>query len=435
MSSIQERKFFLQLWRFMTGPAIDVIQFYFEVKILNNTTFETFLNDPNNIHQLFHQYLPTIPCCKCATPSLASARKRGCLILQQFDKLYDNSGLPQPNHENMTGSKILQHCLCKYSAKCSVTVDELDITLFYTIVQHCCPSKMNFMWRKNIKDVRNFLAHVANGQVKKADFEDNWKSLNNATLGFAGEISNKCKKMTQEVILEIDNSSIEGLKEKLKKSNEDLIKTYLYFKKKLSKSDEILKETKENQTEMRKLNSKFQEVKHKVDNLESIISIAIEKALEKTKEQFLADDNRIITVATQVDSSSWNEENTIRNLSNIVKSKSDKRSCDTEKFHIKNVEHKCIQLDLVAFPDVFKNPQNLRKAVKSLVHELVEAGELDTKIPGKLEINLAVKTPLTREKIAVVHSVFNKCKSLEESTETRIDVKTNSYDGISLLRN
>ncbi|CAC5422468.1 unnamed protein product [Mytilus coruscus] len=186
---------------------------------------------------------------------------------------------------------------------------------------------------------------------------------------------------------------------------------------------------------MRKLNSKFQEVKHKVDNLESIISIAIEKALEKTKEQFLADDNRIITVATQVDSSSWNEENTIRNLSNIVKSKSDKRSCDTEKFHIKNVEHKCIQLDLVAFPDVFKNPQNLRKAVKSLVHELVEAGELDTKIPGKLEINLAVKTPLTREKIAVVHSVFNKCKSLEESTETRIDVKTNSYDGISLLRN
>ncbi|CAC5422467.1 unnamed protein product [Mytilus coruscus] len=224
MSSIQERKFFLQLWRFMTGPAIDVIQFYFEVKILNNTTFETFLNDPNNIHQLFHQYLPTIPCCKCATPSLASARKRGCLILQQFDKLYDNSGLPQPNHENMTGSKILQHCLCKYSAKCSVTVDELDITLFYTIVQHCCPSKMNFMWRKNIKDVRNFLAHVANGQVKKADFEDNWKSLNNATLGFAGEISNKCKKMTQEVILEIDNSSIEGLKEKLKKSNEDLIK-------------------------------------------------------------------------------------------------------------------------------------------------------------------------------------------------------------------
>ncbi|CAC5416695.1 unnamed protein product [Mytilus coruscus] len=129
----------------------------------------------------------------------------------------------------MMGSKILQHCLCKFSAKGSVTVDELDITLFYDVVQHCCPSKMNFMWRKNIKDVRNFLAHIPNGQVNNTDFEDNWKTLTNATLGFAREIGNKCKKMFQENISEIKNSSIEVLKEKLKKSNEDLIKVVLFL--------------------------------------------------------------------------------------------------------------------------------------------------------------------------------------------------------------
>lgn len=185
MSSIQERQFFLQLLSFVTGPSIDVMQHYFEVKILTNIEFEDFLNDPNNIHQLFHQCYPTTPCCKCMTASLASTRKRGCLHLQQFDKLYDNSGLPQPKHENMMGSKIFQHCLCKFSAKGTVTVDELDITLFYDVVQHCCPNKMNFMWRKNIKDVRNFLAHIPNGQVNNTDFEDNWKTLTNATLGFA----------------------------------------------------------------------------------------------------------------------------------------------------------------------------------------------------------------------------------------------------------
>lgn len=56
------------------------------------------------------------------------------------------------------------------------------------------------------------------------------------------------------------------------------------------KSDEISKETKENTTEMRKLN-------HKVDNLESVIKIAIEKALEKTKGQTLADGNQIICLS------------------------------------------------------------------------------------------------------------------------------------------
>ncbi|XP_063400267.1 uncharacterized protein LOC134684886 [Mytilus trossulus] len=453
MSSIKERQFFLQLLSFVTGPAIDVMQHYFEVKILTNIEFEDFLNDPNNIHQLFHQCYPTTPCCKCMTASLASTRKRGCLHLQQFDKLYDNSGLPQPKHENKMGSKILQHCICKFSAKGSVTVDELDITLFYDVVQHCCPSKMNFMWRKNIKDVRNFLSHIPNGQVNNTDFDDNWKTLTNATLGFAREIGNKCKKMFQEKISEIKNSSIEVLKEKLKKSNEDLIKMLESlngikqttvdeckkavelinnkqdenFKELLEKSDEISKDTKESTNEMRKLN-------HKVDNLESIIRIAIEKALEKTNGQTLTDDNREITVTTNVDSSSWDEENTIKKLSNIVKSESDKKSGDAGTFQIKNVEHKCIQLDLVASPDVFKTPTNLRKAVKSLVHQLVEAGEINTKISGKLAINLAVKTPLTRDEIDVVHAVFDKSETFEEeATGEGIDVKPVLYKGFPLV--
>lgn len=223
MSSIQKRKKFLQLWRLVTGPAINVMQTYFEVKILNNTKFENFLNVPHNIHQLFHQCYPTTWCCQCSSSASALPENKGTLSLQQFEKLYINSGLPQPDHEYITEFEQ-QCCLCKYSAKSTVTVDELDITLFYNVVQQCCPSEMNYTRRKKIKDVRNFLAHYANGQVEKAVFEDKWKTLNDATLAFAAEISNRFKKMIQEDILEIKESSIDAMTEKLEKSNEDIIK-------------------------------------------------------------------------------------------------------------------------------------------------------------------------------------------------------------------
>lgn len=87
----------------------------------------------------------------------------------------------------------------------------------------------------------------------------------------------------------------------------------------------------------------------------------------------------------------------MRNISNNVKP-SINSSDDNEEFHVKNIENKCIQLELVAFPDVFKSPQNLRKALKSFIFRLLQDGEIDTNIPGKLEINLTVISPLTSGK-------------------------------------
>lgn len=71
---------------------------------------------------------------------------------------------------------------------------------------------------------------------------------------------------------------------------------------------------------------------------------------------------------------------------------------DTEKFYVSQVKHKCIEMELVAFRNVFNNPRILRKAIKALTNQLLEAGEIDTNVPGKLEINLTVKTLLTRGK-------------------------------------
>lgn len=227
MSDIEERKFYLQLWAFTTGPAIDAMHMYFEINVLNKKKLETFLNNTNNKHVLFHQCFPEISCCECSVHSLASKGKRGTLESKQLKLLFDDTSLPQANHEKTIGTKITQYCLCKYSSKCSIDIDSLDITLFYAIVQHCCPMTMNFSWRKNIKDVRNFLAHHGNGQVGKSDFEKKWKLLEMATLGFASELGSKCLRMFTKEIAQIKSCSIEILKEILKESNDSLIKVVI----------------------------------------------------------------------------------------------------------------------------------------------------------------------------------------------------------------
>ncbi|VDI64171.1 Hypothetical predicted protein [Mytilus galloprovincialis] len=475
MSSIQEQQFYLQLWTLTTGPAVKVMKHFFQVKILNNSKFESFLNDQNNMHTLFHQCFPTIPCCKCVTVSLASSKKRGCLNFRQFDMLYDNSGKPQPNHENITGSKVNQYCLCKYSSKRSIKVSGLDITLFNNIIQHCCPSKMNFMWRQNVKDIRNFLAHAGHGKISRADFESHWKSLETATLGFAGEMGDVCEEMFQDEISRILNSSTDQLrdqlKELIKKSNDDLrnmldlngfhpLKTtaeecktniqLVHLKQEThdrqlnriesstGQSEDILTQmqltSEKSKLSVQDMTRDIGEVKHRLNNLESIIKVAVVQAIEEEKGKHTKSENRKINIGTQVDSKSWDEENTLRNLSKIVTTEIDRQSSDKEEFHVKSLENKCIQLELVAFPDVFKNAQTLREAVKSLINQLVKAGEIDTYIPGKLEIKLTVKTPLTKEELAVVYSVFNKHEILEESTATEMNVITNLFDTSSITR-
>ncbi|CAG2229897.1 unnamed protein product [Mytilus edulis] len=285
-------------------------------------------------------------------------------------------------------------------------------------------------------------------------------ALETATLGFAGEMGDVCEEMFKDEISRILNSSTDQLRDKLKamleKSNDDLknmldlngfhpLKTtaeecktnikLVHLKqeahdKQLNRIESSTGQTKDILTQIqlttkRKLRG---EVKHMLNNFESIIKVAVVQAIEEEKGKHMNAENRKINIGTQVDSKSWDEENTLKNLSKIVTTEIDRHSADIEEFHVKSLENKCIQLELVAFPDVFQNAHTLRKAVKSLINQLVKAGEIDTYIPGKLEIKLTVKTPLTKEELAVVYSVFDKHEMLEESTATEMNVKTNLFD-------
>lgn len=206
----------LQLLAFTTGPAIDVVQQYFEFKIIpQGTDFEGYLNDPQNKHKLYHERYPKIPCCECIrTTSIAAPLKRGCLVLKQFSQLYDESGIVNASHEKKKVNQILQECICKVSAQKSIKITDIDLTLLNAIIQNCCSlhttTKIS-RWMIDIKEVRNTLAHLGDGRLDKNQFDKYWKKLKNATMQCAGDIGHTSVKMFQMAIDQITTWSVVDL--------------------------------------------------------------------------------------------------------------------------------------------------------------------------------------------------------------------------------
>lgn len=96
---------------------------------------------------------------------------------------------------------------------------------------------------------------------------------------------------------------------------------------------------------------------------------------------------------------SWDEKNTTRILEHEFQ---EVENCEKTNdyngsigFQLEKVENKCIHLELSASPDVFKSPDNLRKAIKSLIRQFVKAGKLDDNVPATVNINIKVKSVLT----------------------------------------
>ena len=217
----EEREHYTKLFRFTFGISIDVLHLYFEIKILDKEEFFLFLDRCK--HVLFHARHPSVYCCECRNGFIPLSKNSPPLYSKQFNLLFDieNSTL-QCLH-----NKTVRHCLCKYSASRSVTVDSLDISLVYAIVKICCPSiHGNPQWIKDVKDTRNFLAHQSNCRLTKDEY-DTWLAfVENATLDLAKVVSSKLCKMTQNQILDFkkDKLSSNTVKDILASSNDDVCK-------------------------------------------------------------------------------------------------------------------------------------------------------------------------------------------------------------------
>ncbi|VDI60960.1 Hypothetical predicted protein [Mytilus galloprovincialis] len=365
-------------------------------------------------------------CCECKIHSIASKGKKGCLNKQQLKILFDDTNLPQPNHEKTVGTQTTQYCLCKYSAKCSINIDSLDITLFYAIVQHCCPSTMNFAWRKSVKDVRNFLAHVGNGQVTKLDFQTHWLSLELATYGFAEELGNKCLKMFKKNVSLIKSSSIEGLKITLKETRDQLCKTLNHlngFKPlctDVAESKNILQSM---QTQQLEQNMNMMKTDNKLEKMESLLlGILANQRMDKlnssvsvydSEESIRSDEikstsSSSVSLQCKITSSVLDED---KALKQITKDENEK---DEKQFEVKSAEKKCLLLHLQSSREIFRSVESLWYAINSLLKRIVKAGEIDTSVENAMSIKLALTSPVTDEERNVIRAMLSKYGDLNE---------------------
>ncbi|VDI00446.1 Hypothetical predicted protein [Mytilus galloprovincialis] len=449
----------LQLLAFTTGPAIDVVQQYFEFKIIRQgTDFEDYLNDPQNKHKLFHERYPKIPCCGCIPISIAAPSKRGCLGYQQFSKLYDENGTVTVGHEQTNGSQISQHCICKVSAQNSIKVIDIDLTLLNAIIQHCCPLHITTKisrWMKAIKEVRDTISHWPKGQLEKNMFDQTWKKLKTATLQCAGDIGHSSVRVFQMTIDLITTCSVDDLRErilqttdKLSEVHEDLNGMIPNVKSILSKQNEFcdqlctqskdLTEVKTlvsgvntaiEQTKhvMEKVNVKTEEikeikedvgdVKHRLDRIEFMFAMTLKRQGENPEEYVMVEKKRKLSLGVDAISTAWDEERTTSNLADemqaIKEGAGNDHHHDNTGFIIEKVENKCIHLELSASADVFQSPQRLRLAIKSLIRQFVQAGELDGNVPATVNINITVNSALTTEEKNVIYTVFSDNDTLD----------------------
>ena len=172
---------------------------------------------------LFHALHPTVSCCECRNRSIPLSTKPPTLYPKQFNLLFviENSTL-QCLH-----NKTVRHCLCKYSASRSVTVDSLDISLVYAMIKICCPSiHGNPQWIEDVKDTRNFLTHKSNCRLTKKEYDTGLNTVENATLDLAKVVSSTFLKMIQNQISNFkkDKLSSNTVKDILESSNEDACK-------------------------------------------------------------------------------------------------------------------------------------------------------------------------------------------------------------------
>ena len=217
----EEIEHYTKLLTFTFGISLDVLHHYFEIRVLDKEEFFFFLDRCK--HVLFHALHPTVSCCECRNRSIPLSTKPPTLYPKQFNLLFviENSTL-QCLH-----NKTVRHCLCKYSASRSVTVDSLDISLVYAMIKICCPSiHGNPQWIEDVKDTRNFLSHKSNCRLTKKECDNLVNTVEKATLDLAKVVGSIILKMIQKQISDFkkDKLSSNTVKDILESSNEDACK-------------------------------------------------------------------------------------------------------------------------------------------------------------------------------------------------------------------
>lgn len=195
----REKKNYFKLVTLVVDIACLVIWDYIRTRILRHNSFETFLNKQK--HNLVHVF-ETSKCCQCS----GEITKERLITRKQLLTLYKSDERNNiEDHKKYDGKKIIQICICNYSAIANIDVRVVDNTLANYIIQRCGQQELKVdNWIKQIKDVRNKIFHLSDIQeITKANFKRKWTKLEGSILGIANVVGRAYADITNKRILQI----------------------------------------------------------------------------------------------------------------------------------------------------------------------------------------------------------------------------------------
>lgn len=161
-----------------------VLWTYIEEKVLGSDNLESYLNTIKTKHSIYHTY-SKIQCCKCETTKNVAEK---LISKKQFQMLYEcdeNKSLSV--HEKFVKGRLVQKCICCYSAVQNVNVRIFDITLANILIKTCGmhPPGLD-MWMRTITEIRNEIFHLSDIQ-EMTDHKFNliWQKLEGSIMGIA----------------------------------------------------------------------------------------------------------------------------------------------------------------------------------------------------------------------------------------------------------
>ncbi|XP_071123481.1 uncharacterized protein [Mytilus edulis] len=255
--------------------------------------------------------------------------------------------------------------------------------------------------------------------MDKSTFDNLWKKLESATLGFAAEVGEMHEIIIKDAIeTRKNNISMDELEKIAKEFKSTAEKVLVATKDAQSHTDNNLQsnrnglrqisEIKEQNTEIVSLLGQLNE---RIGRLEQ--SIELNELVSSNVWQRPIDDkelvNQPISMEAKVTGSFPNENEAIKRLSATT------ADDDQDKFKLNYAGKGCILLQMTSNKEIFINEESLRSAIRSLATRIVEAGEIDTSVESSMTIVLTFTSPITKEERNIVCFMLSKYGILNEA--------------------
>lgn len=436
-----ENRNFFQLMKLSVDISTEVLRRVVDTRILTlyGSSLEKFLEDKK--HFLFHQWQGSTPCCECL-PAGCSMVKSKKLKKRLFEYFFTDNRTPQRGHVKKVGYRISEYCLHCFVTNSNLIVDNLDITILSFLMEHfvrLSPKERSAFG--DIVSTRNAICHARKTNCfDSKELENMWKLLRDASLTLTDLPYRKLLKDQIDMLkkVEFDNSDIEILREKLEHEDKMLAEIYDC----INQNNITLKETgdiivshvdttkrcvedeaqvlKEGQralsSQQKETNEKLAVVLQSIKSMEAKFHIYAEnKCLSEhsTSESI----ERSICAVGRIDDKSIDERSVVENIT-----KNSNENEDHQKFMVESAKQSCIILNLACSPKVLKDEKSLQFALKSLLCDIVTAGNVDTDSPSTLVVQLIFCSPLTALEINIIKS------SAVKSSNVKCDESVNANE-------